>query len=46
MGELKKSVKSASKKTAATKSEFEERIVGGLMRKVNKKTGEIVEDLE
>ena len=46
MGALKKSVKAASKKTAATKSEFEERMVGGLMRKVNKKTGEIVETLE
>ena len=46
MGALKKSVKAASKNTAATKSEFEERMVGGLMRKVNKKTGEIVETLE
>jgi len=42
MGALKKTLK-AAKKATTTKSEFEERMVGGIMRKVNKKTGEIID---
>ena len=46
MGLLKKSAAKNKPLKTAAKEQFEERVVGGIMRRINKKTGENVADLE